>query len=147
MSRGLNKVMVIGNLGADPETKYLPSGVAVTKMSVAVTETWKDKQTGEAKERTEWINIEAWGKTAELCAEYLEKGKQVYVEGNLQTDSWEGEDGVKKYFTKVRAQEVKFLGGGGNRNQRAGDARDQDGKPPTGSNVPGPDDFDDDIPF
>jgi len=146
VSRGLNKVQLIGNLGVDPDTRYMPSGAAMTKLSVGVTDTWKDKQTGEQKERTEWVTVEVWGRLAEVCSEYLEKGRSVYVEGSMQTDKWE-KDGETKYFTKVRASDVLFLGGGGNRNQRAGDARDQDGKPPAGSNIPGPKDFDDDIPF
>jgi single-strand DNA-binding protein len=137
MARGINKVMIIGNLGSDPDTNYLPSGTAVTKFSVACSESWKDKQTGELQERTEWVNVEAWGKTAEACAQYLTKGKQVYVEGKLQTDSWDDKQtGEKKYRTKVRADQVQFLG-----------SREQRG--PTAPHVPEPpkQDFDDDIPF
>jgi single-strand DNA-binding protein len=137
MSRGINKVIAVGNLGNDPETRYIPSGTAVTTFSLAVSEQWKDKQTGEAKERTEWINVEVWGKAAEACAEYLRKGSQCYVEGKLQTDSWEDKDtGQKKYRTKVRADQVQFLG------SRQGNQ----------SSAPAPEpqqnqEFDDDIPF
>ena len=145
MARGVNKVIAIGNLGQDPETRYVPSGAAVTNFSIAVSETWKDKQTGEQKERTEWINVEVWGRAAEACAEYLRKGSQCYVEGKLQTDSWDDkETGQKRYRTKVRADSVQFLSGGGSRNERASDRKDQDGMPPRGS---GQEDFDDDIPF
>lgn len=148
MSRGINKVIAVGNLGQDPDTRYMPSGVACTQFSVAVNEVWKDKQTGEQKERTEWINCETWGRLAEIAAEYLRKGSQVYIEGSLKTDSWEDKDsGQKKYKTKVTVREMQMLGGGGSRNERAGDRRDQDGKPPAGSSGPSQDDFDDDIPF
>lgn len=138
MSRGVNKVIAIGNLGKDPETRYLPSGAAVTNFSIAVSENWVDKQTGEKKERTEWINVEVWGKAAEACQQYLTKGKQCYIEGKLQTDSWD-DNGVTKYRTKVRADNVQFLGS------------PQDGAapsrptPPTGNDKQ--QEFDDDIPF
>jgi single-strand DNA-binding protein len=140
VSRGINKVIAIGNLGQDPETKYLPSGAAVCNFSIAVSESWKDKQTGDQKERTEWINVEVWGNSAEACSKYLEKGKQVYIEGKLQTDSWEA-DGVKKYRTKVRADTVQFLG-----SPRDGGApRDERPKAPPAGGKQG--EFDDDIPF
>jgi single-strand DNA-binding protein len=136
VSRGINKVIAIGNLGKDPETKYLPSGAAVCNFSIAVSENWKDKQTGEQKERTEWINVEVWGNSAEACQKYLNKGSQCYIEGKLQTDMWE-KDGEKKYRTKVRADSVQFLGsaGAGKRNASAPAAPAADQK------------FDDDIPF
>lgn len=136
MSRGINKVIAIGNLGADPETRYLPSGAAVTNFNMAVSEQWKDKQTGEQKERTEWIKVEVWGKAAEACAEYLRKGSQCYVEGKLQTDKWEDNNGVERWTTKVRADNVQFLGGRGDGGSR-----------PAPAPAPKPDDFDDDIPF
>jgi len=140
MARGLNKVMAIGNLGSDPETRYVPSGAAVTTFSIAVSESWTDKQTGEKKERTEWINVEVWGKAAEACAQYLSKGSQCFVEGQLQTDSWEDKNsGQTKYRTKVHAQNVQFLGSPQGRS---------DNKPPA---PPKPNqqsqDLDDDIPF
>ncbi|MHC4431648.1 MAG: single-stranded DNA-binding protein, partial [Planctomycetota bacterium] len=112
------------------------------------TESWKDKQTGEDKERTEWVNVEVWGRTAEICAEYLSKGKKVYVEGKLQTDSWEDrETGQKKYRTKVRADQVQFLDSPreGNAPSRPSDSRDQDGMPPHSRSQQ--EEFDDDIPF
>jgi single-strand DNA-binding protein len=134
--------MVIGNLGQDPDTRYIPSGTAVTSFSVAVSEGWVDKTTGEQKERTEWINIEAWGPTAEACAKYLSKGAKVYVEGRLQTDSWDDkESGQKRYRTKVRADRVEFLSTrqGGGDSARSG--------PTPSQQAPGQPDFDDDIPF
>jgi single-strand DNA-binding protein len=136
VSRGINKVIAIGNLGKDPETKYLPSGAAVCNFSIAVSENWKDKQTGEQKERTEWINVEVWGNSAEACQKYLNKGSQCYIEGKLQTDMWE-KDGEKKYRTKVRADSVQFLGsaGAGQRGASAPAAPAADQQ------------FDDDIPF
>jgi single-strand DNA-binding protein len=110
MSRGINKVIAIGNLGADPEVKYLPSGQAVANFSIAVSESWTDKQTGEKKERTEWIRCEAWGKLAENCAQYLSKGSQAYIEGSLQTDKWDDSaTGTTKYSTKVKTHTVQFL--------------------------------------
>jgi len=138
MARGVNKVIAIGNLGADPETRYLPSGQPVTNFSIAVSETWKDKTTEEQKERTEWINVEVWGKLAEVCAKYLEKGSQCYIDGKLQTDKWDDKTtGETKYRTKVRADNVQFLG-----SPRGGD------KPPVDrTQPPEKDEFDDDIPF
>jgi single-strand DNA-binding protein len=137
MARGVNKVIAVGNLGADPETKYMPSGVACSTFSVAVSETWKDKQTGEQKDRTEWIRAETWGKLAEIVAEYLRKGSQVYIEGSLRTDSWEDEAGNKKYMTKVRVDNLQMLGGKGDGGQRQ----------PAPQSPPPQDEFDDDIPF
>ena len=111
MARGINKVILVGNLGQDPETRYMPSGGAVTNVTIATSETWKDKQTGQPQERTEWHRVVVWGKLAELCGKYLSKGRQVYVEGRLQTRSWEDPQGVKKYTTEVVAQTVQFLSG------------------------------------
>ena len=137
MARGVNKVILIGHLGQDPETRYVPSGAAVTTFSIAVTESWKDKQTGEQKERTEWVNIEVWGKIAEACAKYLHKGSQCYVEGQLKTDSWEDKDtGEKKYRTKVHSHTVQFLSGSSNQDSA-----------PKPKPKPQPEGFDDDIPF
>lgn len=138
MARGINKVIAVGNLGQDPDTRYMPSGAACTQFSVAVNESWKDKQTGEQKERTEWINCECWGRLAEIAAEYLRKGSQVYIEGSLKTDSWEDEQGNKKYKTKVTVREMQMLGSRGEGGQRPQQRRE----PP-----PPQDDFDDDIPF
>lgn len=106
--RGVNKVLVVGNLGRDPETRYTQGGAAVTSFSVAVSEQWKDKQSGESKEKTEWINCVCFARLAEVAGEYLRKGSKVYVEGKLQTDSYE-QDGVKKYSTKVNVRELQML--------------------------------------
>ena len=107
---GINKVILIGRLGSDPEVRYTPSGVAVANFSVATSEEWKDKDSGEKKERTEWHRIVAWRRLGEICGEYLSKGKQVYVEGRLQTRSWEDRDGNKKYTTEIIANDIQFLG-------------------------------------
>jgi single-strand DNA-binding protein len=108
----VNKVILIGNLGADPEVKYTPSGIAVANFNIATTEQWTDKS-GEKQERTDWHRIVAWGRTGEVCGEYLHKGKQVYVEGRLQTRSWEDKEGIKRYTTEVNAFVVKMLGPSG----------------------------------
>ena len=108
---GVNKVIIIGRLGADPELKTITSGQEVARLSVATSESWKDKQ-GEKQEKTEWHRIVVWGKLAELCGKYLAKGRQVYVEGRLQTRSWEDQQGQKKYATEIVAMNVQFLGGG-----------------------------------
>lgn len=125
---GINKVIIVGRLGADPEMKAVGQGTNVTRLSVATSENWTDKN-GQKQERTEWHRVTVWGKTAEHCAKYLSKGSQVYVEGRLQTRSWE-DNGQKKYSTEIVAQTVQFLGGGANRdnsqggyNQNAGPAQ------------------------
>ena len=139
---GVNKCIIIGRLGKDPELKYTQSGDAVAKFSVATSETLKDKNTGEKKEKTEWHNIEAWKKMAEICGEYLHKGSQVYIEGRLKTDIWEDKDGNKRYTTKIVAQSLQMLGGkndGGKQGPSSG-----------GSDLPIPENIDDDpdsIPF
>ena len=107
---GINKVILVGRLGRDPEVRYTPDGAAVANFSIATSEEWKDKTTGEKKERTEWHRIVAFRKLGEICGEYLSKGKQVYVEGRLQTRSWE-KDGVTRYTTEIVAYDVQFLGG------------------------------------
>ncbi len=99
MARGVNKVILVGNLGADPETRYTPSGTAITSIRIATSESWKDKQTGEQQERTEWHRVDFFGRLAEIAGEYLKKGRQVYVEGKLRTDEYE-KDGVKRYSTE-----------------------------------------------
>lgn len=108
---GINKVIVIGRLGADPEVKQVTSGNSVATLSVATSESWTDKNTGAKNERTEWHRVVVWGKQAELCGRYLSKGRQVYVEGRLQTRSWEDQQGQKRYTTEVVANTVQFLGG------------------------------------
>jgi single-strand DNA-binding protein len=118
-SRSVNKVILIGHLGKDAETKFTPSGVSVTKFSVATNRRWKDQQTGEWKEETDWANVVLWRQ--ENLANYLTKGKQVYVEGRLQTRSWDDKDGKKQYMTEVVAEEVILLGGrGGEGGQESG---------------------------
>jgi single-strand DNA-binding protein len=108
----LNKVMIIGNLGADPEMRYTANGSAVTSFNVAANEQFTDRA-GARQERTEWFSVVTWNRLAETCAQYLTKGRQVYVEGRLQTRSWDGQDGQKHYKTEVVAETVRFLGGGG----------------------------------
>ena len=111
----INKVILVGNLGQDPEVKYMPSGGAVTNLSIATTDTWKDKSTGEKRENTEWHRVVFFNRLAEIAGEYLRKGSQVYIEGNLRTRSWE-DNGVKKYSTEIVAREMQMLGsrsGGG----------------------------------
>ena len=112
MARGINKVILIGNLGRDPETRYSQGGNAVTNFSVATTENWRDKQSGEQQERTEWHNIVCFARLAEIAGEYLKKGSKVYIEGSLRTSSWE-QDGQKKYRTEVMAREMQMLDGRG----------------------------------
>ena len=108
---GINKAILVGRLGSDPEVRYTPSGVAVANFNIATSEEWKDKDTGEKRERTEWHRIVAWSKLGEICGEYLSKGRQVYVEGRIQTRSWEDRDGNKRYTTEIVASDVQFLGG------------------------------------
>ncbi|MCW7076396.1 MAG: single-stranded DNA-binding protein [Candidatus Syntrophoarchaeum sp.] len=118
----INRVILVGNVGRDPEISYTAAGLAVARFSVATSEMWKDKATGDKKEKTEWHRIVAFGKLAEICGEYLVKGKQVYIEGRLQTGSWE-KDGVTRYSTDIIASEMKMLGGGGGLQERSGHGR------------------------
>ncbi|MDO9567744.1 MAG: single-stranded DNA-binding protein [Candidatus Desulfaltia sp.] len=144
---GLNKVMLIGRLGSDPELRYTPDGTAVASFSIATSEEWKDKNTGEKKERTEWHRVVAWRKLGEICGEYLAKGKQIYVEGRIQTRSWEDKDGNKRHTTEIIASDIQFLG--------AKDSSNAGGSYIDKSRVAGPDmpapqgseTRDDDIPF
>lgn len=108
----VNKVIIVGNLGRDPETRYMPNGDAVTNISIACTESWKDKASGEKKEVTEWVRITFYRKLAEIAAQYLKKGSSIYVEGKLQTRKWTDKDGVERYTTEVIADVMKMLGGG-----------------------------------
>jgi len=141
---GINKAILIGRLGADPEVRYTPSGVAVANFSIATSEEWKDKDTGEKKERTEWHRIVVWSKLGELCGEYLSKGRQVYIEGRIQTRSWDDRDGNKRYTTEIVATDVQFLGGrdGGPEARAVSGASAPDFE---GSPIKAPED--DDIPF
>ncbi|WP_298610572.1 single-stranded DNA-binding protein [uncultured Thiothrix sp.] len=111
MARGINKVILVGTLGRDPETKYMPSGGAITNVSIATSEQWKDKNTGERQERTEWHRVVFYSKLAEIAGQYLRKGQQVYVEGRLQTRKWQGQDGQDRYTTEIIADEMQMLGG------------------------------------
>jgi single-strand DNA-binding protein len=122
----VNKVILVGRLGQNPEIRYTPAGAAVANFSVATNETWMDKS-GQKQERTEWHRIVVWGKTAENCGQYLAKGRQVYVEGRLQTRQWQDKDGQTKYSTEVQAQTVQFLGGGANASGGSADRRDSAG--------------------
>lgn len=138
--KGINKVILVGTCGKDPETRYSPSGSAVTNLSIATSESWKDKNTGEKQERTEWHNIVFFGKVAEIAAEYLKKGSQVYIEGKLQTEKWQDKEGNDRYATKIIASEMQMLGGrssGGN--QQAAQSQQ--------SQQQSIHDFDDQIPF
>ncbi|HEX6550913.1 MAG TPA: single-stranded DNA-binding protein [Gammaproteobacteria bacterium] len=147
MARGVNKVILVGNLGADPETRYMPSGDAVTNIRIATSESWKDKQTGEQQERTEWHRITFYKRLAEIAAEYLRKGSQVYVEGRLRTRTYEKE-GQTHYSTEIIADSLQMLGSRGG----AGGGRSDDSAPvarekPAPSTNGGDSNFDDDIPF
>ncbi|MGH8146914.1 MAG: single-stranded DNA-binding protein [Rhodanobacteraceae bacterium] len=163
MARGVNKVILVGNLGADPETRYSASGTAMCTIRIATTDSWKDKQTGERQERTEWHRIKFFGRLAEIAGEYLKKGRQVYVEGSLRTDKYTDKEGVERYTTDVIANEMQMLGGtgegGGSRGEGGGYSQrpqNRSGGAPSGggsrpSAPPPPQDNggfeDDDIPF
>jgi single-strand DNA-binding protein len=149
----VNKVIIVGNLGADPETRYLPSGEAVTNIRVATTDKWKDKASGEMKEATEWHRISFFGRLAEIAGEYLKKGSQVYVEGSIRTRKWQDKEGQDRYSTEIRADTMQMLG----RREGAGTgpAREAPGRAEShGEAKPAPkkpagkfDDMEDDIPF
>jgi single-strand DNA-binding protein len=111
MARGVNKVILVGNLGADPEVKYTAGGTAICTLSVATSESWKDKQTGEQQERTEWHRVKLFGRLAEIAGEYLKKGRQVYVEGSIRTDKYTDKEGVQRYSTDIIGNEMQMLGG------------------------------------
>ena len=152
MARGINKVIIVGNLGQDPETRYMPSGAAVTNFTVATNESWKDKQTGEQRDRTEWHRVAMFNRLAEIAAEYLRKGSQVYIEGKLRTRKWQGQDGQDRYTTEIIADEMQMLGGrggggGGGGSYGGGQSSGSKGGGSSAPPEPGPDDFDDDIPF
>lgn len=148
----VNKVIIVGNLGRNPEVRYLPSGEAVANINVATTDRWKDKQTGEVKESTEWHRINFFGKLAEIVGQYLHKGSQVYIEGSLRTRKYTGKDGVEKYATEIRAETMQMLGSRQEGEQRQ-PAPQRQPRPsasptaPTGSTGSGFDDMTDDIPF
>ena len=151
MSRGINKVILIGNLGGDPEAKFMPSGGAVTNITVATSESWKDKTSGEQKEQTEWHKVVFFNRLAEIAGEYLSKGSKVYIEGSLRNRSWE-QDGQKKYMTEIVASEMQMLdsrGGAGGDSQEYSQAApaQKPAQKPAPQQAQGYDDFDDDIPF
>ena len=152
----VNKVILVGNLGADPEVRYMPSGDAITNARIATTDSWKDKN-GEKQEKTEWHRVSFFGKLAEIAGEYLKKGSQIYVEGRLQTRKWQDKDGQDKYSTEIVADRMQMLGsrqgmGGGDREREPAGEREGGAKPagkPAGAKPAGSkfDDFEDDIPF
>ncbi|WP_303909366.1 single-stranded DNA-binding protein [Thiohalomonas denitrificans] len=177
MARGINKVILVGNLGRDPDVRYTSNGSAVANIAIATSEQWKDKQTGQQQEKTEWHRVVMFGRLGEIAGEYLRKGQQVYIEGRLQTRKWQGQDGQDRYTTEIVANEMQMLGGprgsgsgSADYNPGAGQGGEQggpqggSGAPSGGGQAPGGqasgggqapapssggnfDDFDDDIPF
>lgn len=135
MARGINKVILIGNLGADPEVRYLPSGNAVATISVATSESWKDKQTGEKQERTEWHRVACFNRLGEIAGEYLKKGSKVYIEGSLRTRKWQDQQGQDRYTTEIVANDLQMLDGKGGASAPAMD--DLMGMPAYGQNASG----------
>ena len=153
MARGINKVILVGNLGADPETRYMPSGKAVTNIRIATSENWTDKQSGDKQERTEWHSVVLFDKLGEIAAEYLRKGSQVYIEGSLRTRKWQDKQGADRYTTEIVARDMQMLGGRSGTSSGAAGAEsrpaaasprseDRSTAPATESG-----EFDDDIPF
>lgn len=151
MARGINKVILVGNLGADPDMRAMPSGSAVTNIRVATTESWKDKNTGDQQERTEWHTVAFFGRLAEIAAEYLRKGSQVYIEGKLRTRKWQDRDGNDRWSTEVVANEMQMLGGrpGSSAPAQAPSQAPTQASPHAVADGPPapPAEFDDDIPF
>jgi single-strand DNA-binding protein len=155
MARGINKVILIGNLGADPEVRYTPANTAVCNLSVATSEQWRDKQTGEQQEKTEWHRVVMFSRLGEIAGEYLRKGSKVYIEGRIQTRKWQGQDGQDRYTTEIVANEMQMLdsrgggGGGAAPMDDAGYGNRPQQQPQGGGQASGPadDDLADDIPF
>ena len=161
MARGVNKVILVGNLGRDPEIRYTPNGAAVANITVATSESWKDKQSGEQQERTEWHRVVFFNRLAEIVGEYLKKGSQIYLEGKLQTRKWQDQSGQDRYTTEIVGSEMQMLGGRGGAMSGGGSSDEFDQSRPSsggtqqrspagGGAAPAPsafDDFDDDIPF
>lgn len=174
MARGVNKVILIGNLGADPETRFMPSGGAVTNVRLATSESWKDRQSGQMQERTEWHRVVFFNKLGEIAGEYLKKGSKVFIEGSIRTRKWQGQDGQDRYTTEIVASDMQMLDGrgeggasgggfapqgnqgggqgqgnpGGYGNDNFGGGNAPQSNPNQGGGFSGPaDDFDDDIPF
>ena len=159
MARGVNKVILVGNLGKDPEVRYMPSGGAVANTTLATSESWKDKQSGETQERTEWHNLTFYGKVAEIAGEYLKKGSQIYVEGSIRTEKWQDKEGKDRFTTKIIVSEMQMLGsrsGAGapsgessresSRSSPPSDTQSSPARSSAGSSAKS-DQFDDDIPF
>ena len=146
MSKGVNKCILVGHLGNDPEVKYMPSGGAVTNFSLATTDSWKDKTSGERVDKTEWHRVVFFNRLAEIAGEYLKKGSQVYIEGSLRTRKWQDQSGTDKYTTEIVASEMQMLGSKGDAGSAPQAQRSQQAKPAQ-NQVPPVDDFDDDIIF
>lgn len=144
MARGINKVILVGNLGADPDTRYMPSGKAVTNIRIATSETWKDRQTGDQQERTEWHSVVLYDKLGEIAAEYLRKGSQVYIEGSLRTRKWQDKDGNDRYSTEIVARDMQMLGGKPQGERQQGERPQREA---SAEAVPAADFDDSDIPF
>ena len=142
----VNKAIIIGHLGKDPDMRYLPSGEGVCNFSVATSEQWKDKSTGEKKEQTEWHKCSAFSKLADICGKYLKKGSQVYIEGRIQTRKWQDKDGQDRYTTEIKVDSMKMLGRKSDDEARA-DNPAQRATPPAAPSAGSFDDFEDDIPF
>jgi single-strand DNA-binding protein len=158
MARGINKVILIGNLGADPETRAIPSGTTVANLRIATSESWRDKQSGEQQERTEWHRVALFGRLAEIAAEYLKKGSQVYIEGSLRTRKWQDKQGNDRYSTEIIGNDLQMLGGrgsgsgggGGGAGAGTGSApsyAEESGSGGGGGSSARSEEFDDDIPF
>lgn len=153
MARGVNKVILVGNLGRDPEVRYSPNGSAVANVTIATSDSWKDKTSGEKQERTEWHRIVFFGRLAEIAGEYLKKGSQIYVEGRLQTRKWQDKDGHDRYTTEIVANEMQMLGSRGGAGMPSEPATESAAGPSTasgarsGAKATAGADFDDDIPF
>ena len=149
MSRGINKVILVGNLGADPEVRYTASGSAVANLSIATTVGWKDKTTGENQTRTEWHRVVLFNRLGEIAGEYLKKGSQVYIEGSLQTRKWQDKSGADRYTTEIVGREMQMLGGRGQGGDDFPSAppSSQSAKPASAPAPAASDEFDDDIPF
>ena len=143
----VNKVTIVGNLGRDPETRYMPSGDAMTNIAVATTDKWKDKATGEQKEANEWHRISCFGKLAEIAGQYLKKGSQVYVEGKLRTRKWTDKDGIEKYTTEIIADSMQMLGARMSGSGEESSGRSKPAESPSSSVASALDAMDDDIPF
>ena len=151
MARGVNKVILIGNLGKDPEVRYMPSGGAVANVTLATSEQWKDQQTGENQERTEWHNVVFYGRLGEIAGEYLKKGSKVYVEGSIRTRKWQDKNGQDRYTTEIIAREMQMLdskaSGTASFGAEAAPARAKASSPSSSAPSPTAQEFDDDIPF